>query len=1458
MLLLLALAAASAAQPILQNGNFEAATVLPAAPTADIGFGVWTVADHLRVPAAWQMNSAYPGGLAMLTEGAHGGQSSVRIEANGQRGVAHLFQPCPGLEVGKCYRVSVWFRGGQASIGFYEYREDGAISVPTLITSPGTPEGWREAIGYYVPAGADFRTASVAIVVAKGETVDVDDVNIEAVGDATPEGLEPVVLETGTFRLRVSPDGKLEEFISRETGKDYAVDPPAPVFRISRNGGEMPVRYVKRDGDLLEVHFLEPDLTASFTVETRPRYLLVSLESVSGAGVDWVQLCDLRLDISENVGTLINAAWDDTFAACVLACNQQTHSYGASGARAALVARCYREYGVEGGRIAIVGALLEPPGSTDRLLDAIQEVELAEGLPHPEISGVWIKRAPERFASYLMAGGASEANIDQVIEFAKGGFGCVELLSWWDSTPSYAISPRTFPSGPAGLKECADKIHAAGLQVGLHCMQGMVGWGGVGMKDPYVSPKADPRLLQDRHVTLASTVAPDTAELPVAEDTSDWPEKGDLFIDGELVRYGQRTEGGFAQCQRGLHGTEVREHAAGTKVGHLVNCFSMWDHVIYAPDVNSTMIDEICDNIAEVFSATGADMTYFDGGEEVAVQPPHWYNQGRIALGVLSRLGKPVVLEGNALYTHHSWHVISRGSPSYDPIYYGRRDYTLRAKGQNPARWAKNLLTGDVGWFAAHVYSPSTDAVTPDEVMLLCLKAVGGKAPISFQINCNDLWANKRMPEMLAIIRTCDEIKRRDYFSAEVCKALAEPFAEHVLEATAEGGLVVRPLTFGPPRVVDAGRMATNEWAWENPHADQGPWVRIRARTRLAEYGAEENIVLADFADGVPFQPDGTASADLTQSVDPSPEKTPNGSSAFCYRAHNGATSRSGWCCLSSALPQVIDLSEHRRLALWVRAEGKGGILNVQLADRHGFRDHYIALDYTGWKYHELDPPEAERFWDYQWPYSFVDLMYWHFQYSSVKGINLLYNDLPPGTEVACLVGRIEALREYENPVVSPALELGGQKLAFPVALQPTEYLELDWDGVCRHFERNGGLLGDVRPQGALRLAKGANQVRFTCGGGENTSTRAEVTLATRGEAPPDERPHPPLRSSIGPGDADERVHLPPDGKGGLRFMKGLYELAGGTPRAIPAFDGAANVWTVTNEQLTPQQAAVLIARVGDVPDVDYDDPDALSLETFDDLSPYEMSETNQFEKYVIGGGKQLTEGGPVRTGVTQTFETSRAAARPGSSCGVYTATNEGGPGGWCAKGRRFAPPVDLSAHEAVAFWLYGDGKGEKLRFQFRDVTGAYADWVLPIDFIGWRLQVLRTGDRPDFDWGKVEYVIFYFNDIPAKSTVTLKLDGLKVMPRLRQPPPFVRPVLTVNGEPLALGTGLEAAEALTIDETGECMLWRAGRRKPRRVRIRSQGIVLKPGENRFELTCDTSKGTPRDVTIRVVPLGPT
>lgn len=156
------------------------------------------------------------------------------------------------------------------------------------------------------------------------------------------------------------------------------------------------------------------------------------------------------------------------------------------------------------------------------------------------------------------------------------------------------------------------------------------------------------------------------------------------------------------------------------------------------------------------------------------------------------------------------------------------------------------------------------------------------------------------------------------------------------------------------------------------------------------------------------------------------------------------------------------------------------------------------------------------------------------------------------------------------------------------------------------------------------------------------------------------------------------------------------------------------------------------------------------------------------------------------------------------------------------ASGKRFPKPVDLSPYEALALWVCGDGKGEALRFQFRDAAGANADWVIPMNFRGWRLMVFKTADAEKSNWKQTEYVLFYFNNIPAGTTVAMKFDDLKAIPKLPTPPRLCRPALTVEGNRISV-----AAEG--------------------------KGIVLKPGPNRFELSCGEPQSAPRNVTIRVM-----
>ena len=103
-------------------------------------------------------------------------------------------------------------------------------------------------------------------------------------------------------------------------------------------------------------------------------------------------------------------------------------------------------------------------------------------------------------------------------------------------------------------------------------------------------------------------------------------------------------------------------------------------------------------------------------------------------------------------------------------------------------------------------------------------------------------------------------------------------------------------------------------------------------------------------------------------------------------------------------------------------------MLNIQLrAANGGFRDHYVDVNFTGWKYCELTRPESERVFDL--PAEYLDKhAIAHFQYDRLSFLYLRYNSIPVGSEVQCLVGPVKSLRENWLPVKDPAFTINYQR----------------------------------------------------------------------------------------------------------------------------------------------------------------------------------------------------------------------------------------------------------------------------------------------------------------------------------------------------------------------------------------------------------------------------------------------
>lgn len=326
-----------------------------------------------------------------------------------------------------------------------------------------------------------------------------------------------------------------------------------------------------------------------------------------------------------------------------------------------------------------------------------------------------------------------------------------------------------------------------------------------------------------------------------------------------------------------------------------------------------------------------------------------------------------------------------------------------------------------------------------------------------------------------------------------------------------------------------------------------------------------------------------------------------------------------------------------------------------------------------------------------------------------------------------------------------------------------------------------------------------------------------------------------------------------PDGKN-WKLYRAAYE----DPRSIDVLDGRQNTWTITNDRAEPCLLGVEIVRsLREVALQSYEGAAAKPLDLFTDAAAYRHVGDNRYEKYVEGAEKVVSAEGVVRKGVSHSFEIGATAGRGGGPALVYSAENKGDENGWCGIGRRFAPAMDLSAYRGLGVWINGDGHGESVRIQFRDVAGKYADWVPRVDFTGWRLHTFTFPTTGGFDWTKVEYFLVYFNGLPSGDPVKVTLDDLRVVPAVTPPNMAGGPGIRVNGRRVTFDVALNPGDSLTHEGLGTAMLWPRGMAPGKPLNVRGLPLVLQPGENKVEFTWAPPAAFPGGVDVVLYRLWP-
>jgi len=284
-----------------------------------------------------------------------------------------------------------------------------------------------------------------------------------------------------------------------------------------------------------------------------------------------------------------------------------------------------------------------------------------------------------------------------------------------------------------------------------------------------------------------------------------------------------------------------------------------------------------------------------------------------------------------------------------------------------------------------------------------------------------------------------------------------------------------------------------NAWTIVNEESRETPIARLELRVGRETPGREydEGVPLDAFGDPTPWQAPanaglvtgprqaGMARQGVTATFAVTRRGARVGSSCATLEAASTLGDRSGWAAAARAFAPPLDLSAAPAIGLWLKGDGKGAFLKLQLRDADGkTQDYYTKLDFTTWRYVELTRPamgEADR--------------------RRVTGLAFYLLSIPARGSAACQIDDVRALRAVpRREVVNPKITIGDATLSFPTTLRTGDSLVLTATGECRVVGREGAA-SNPPVRGALpSLRPGPNPVRFTCDGSLGNEVRLSVT----------------------------------------------------------------------------------------------------------------------------------------------------------------------------------------------------------------------------------------------------------------------------------------------------------------------------------------------------------------------------
>jgi len=413
--------------------------------------------------------------------------------------------------------------------------------------------------------------------------------------------------------------------------------------------------------------------------------------------------------------------------------------------------------------------------SNAEVLDRLDAISVAEKLPHPTYKKTWLKRSELFGKSYLISS-FGEKEIDEMIGYTKrAGLFSLYHEGPFQSWGHYILDSTAFPNGPAGLKACADKAHAAGILFGVHTLTNFIN-----TNDPYITPIPDERLSLTGSSVLVNGIDASVKEIEVASPEYFKQEENNnlhtVKIGKELVRYRAVTDVApfkLIDCQRGAFGTVATAHAKGEQAGKLM------DHAyqVFFPDLD--LQREIAGNIAKLFNATGVDHFDLDGHEGCLSSGQGDYALELFAQDVYQQMDHEFIC-GTSNSKTFFWNIgayYNWGEPWYGGFNESMQQYRI----DNQGLFDRNYMPHMLGWYLL------AEKTTLPEMEWMLARAAGYNAGFAMVARPQALRANPISGPLLDAIREWEAARNGHAFSAAQQALLKDPKQEFHLEKLSEG-----------------------------------------------------------------------------------------------------------------------------------------------------------------------------------------------------------------------------------------------------------------------------------------------------------------------------------------------------------------------------------------------------------------------------------------------------------------------------------------------------------------------------------------------------------------------------------------------------------------------------------------------------------------------------------------------